>query len=102
MANINQVGTAEDACDKGNDVRFAVLTRVAAVALLTPLVGYLVEGSDNRVWQVIHDYRHSELLIFLAGCGVIACVEALAWLLGLLFMKGHVNRLCASQRRAEK
>ena len=102
MANVNQVGTAKDACEKGNDVRLAVITRVAAVALLTPLVGYLVEGSDNRIWRVIQDYRHSELLIFLAGCGVIACVEALAWLLGLLFTKGHVNRLCAPQRPAEK
>ena len=41
MANLNQVGTTKDACDKGNDVRFAILSRVAAVALLTPVVGLL-------------------------------------------------------------
>jgi hypothetical protein len=100
MATLNQVGTTKDGCDKGNDVRFAVLTRVAAVALLTPLVGYLLEQSDSRVWQVIQYYSRSELLIFLVGCGVIACVEVLAWLLRLLFTNGYVNRLCGSRRRA--
>ena len=102
MPNLNQVGTTKYACDEGHDVRLAILTRVAAVALLTPLVGYLLEGSDNRVREVIQNYYHSELLIFLAGCGVIACVEVPAWLLRLPFTKGLVNRQCRSQRPAEK
>jgi uncharacterized membrane protein AbrB (regulator of aidB expression) len=88
MANLNQVGATKDACDKGNDVRLALLSRVVAVALLTPLIGYLLEESHNRVWEVIHYYSRSELLIFLVGCGVIACVEVLAWLLRLPFTKG--------------
>jgi hypothetical protein len=88
MANLDNVGTTKDACDKGNGVRFAVLSRVAAVALLTPLVGYLLEESNNRLWEVIQYYSRSELLIFLAGCGAIACVEVLAWLLRLPFTKG--------------
>jgi len=93
MANFNPVGTTKDAFDKGSDARFAVLSRVAAVALFTPLVGYLLEESDNRVWEVIQDYSRSELIVFLGGCGVIACVEVLAWLLRLPFTKGHVKRL---------
>jgi hypothetical protein len=88
MANLNQVGATKVACNNGNDVRFAILSRVAAVALLTPLVGYLVDESDRRVWEVIQDYSHSELLVFLAGCGIVACVEVLAWLLRLPFTKG--------------
>jgi hypothetical protein len=88
MANLNQVGTTKDACDKGNDVRLAVLSRVAAVALLTAPVGYLLEESHNRVWEVIQYYSRSELLIFLVGCGVIACVEVLAGLLRWPFTKG--------------
>jgi hypothetical protein len=88
MANLDQVGTAKNACDKGNVDRFAVFSRVAAVALLTPLVGYLLEESHNRVWEVIQYYSRSELLIFLIGCGVIVCVEVLAWILRLPFTKG--------------
>jgi hypothetical protein len=88
MANLNQVGTTKDACDKGNDARFAVLSRVAAVALLTPLVGYVLEESHIRVWEVIQYYSRSELLIFLVGCGVIGCVEVLARLLRLPFNNG--------------
>jgi hypothetical protein len=83
MADLNQVGTTRDGCDKGNDVRFAVFSRVAAVALLTPLVGYLFEISDNRAWEIVQYYSRCELLIFLIGCGAIACVEVLAWPLRL-------------------
>jgi hypothetical protein len=93
MANFKQMGSTKDVCDEGSDFRLAVLSRVVAVALLTPLVGYLLEESNNRVWEVIQYYSRSELLIFVVGCGLIACVEVLAWLLRLPFTKGHVNRL---------
>jgi hypothetical protein len=87
MANLNQVGATKVGCNEGDDRRLAVLSRVVALALLTPLFGYLVDENGNRVRQVIQDYLHSELFVFLVGCGVIACVETLAWLLR------HVYRL---------
>jgi hypothetical protein len=87
VTKLNQVGTTKKACNQGNDFRIAVLSRVVAVALLTPLVGYLLEERNSRVWEVIQYYSRSELLIFTVGCGAIACVDVLAWLLRLPFTK---------------
>ncbi|MEX2310434.1 MAG: hypothetical protein WD738_22900 [Pirellulales bacterium] len=81
-----------------------ILSRVAAIAILAIPVGYLIQEIDDRDWQTIQDYSHEELLaylesarlpshvvsiavVFLIGCGVIACVEVLAWLLRLPFRK---------------
>ena len=60
---------------------------------LSPIVGYLLEENNSRVREFIRDYSHSELLVFLAGCDVIACVEALAWLVRWSFSKGAFDGL---------
>ncbi len=81
-----------------------ILSRVAAIAILAIPVGYLLQEVDDRDWQTIQDYSHEELMayiesirlpshlvtilvVFLIGCGIIACVEVLAWLLRLPFRK---------------
>jgi hypothetical protein len=89
MVNLIPDGATTDACDKVSGVRLAVLSRVVAVALLTPLVGYLLEENNDRVWEVLQDYSRSELFVFAAGCAFIACVEALAWLMRMPFTRGR-------------
>lgn len=66
------------------EMKSSILSRVVAVALLTAPLGYLLEV-DKQDWGIFRRYSHSELLIFLVGCGFIACVELLAWLLQLPF-----------------
>lgn len=82
-----------------------ILSRVAAIAILAIPVGYMFQEIDNHDWQTIQDYSRAELmaylesvrmpshlvailLVFLIGCGVTACVEALAWILRLPFRTG--------------
>jgi hypothetical protein len=79
-----------------------ILSRVAAIAILAIPIGYIFQEIDNRDWKTVQDYSHAELMaylesvrlpshlvtilvVFLVGCGIIACVEVLAWLLRLPF-----------------
>ena len=79
-----------------------ILSRVAAIAILAVPIGYIFQEIDDRDWETIQDYSHAELMaylesvrlpshlvtilvVFLIGCGVITCVEVVAWLLRLPF-----------------
>lgn len=74
-----------------------VLSRLVAIVLLSVPAGYVFQEIDNRDWEVIQEYDHSELLahiqscrlpshfvtivvVLLTGCGFTACIEVVAWL----------------------
>jgi hypothetical protein len=73
----------------------SIISRAIAILILSVPAGYVFHETDNRDWQVIQGYSHDELLaylesallpshlatiimVFLVGCGTVACVEALA------------------------
>jgi hypothetical protein len=76
----------------------AIVSRAVAILILSVPVGYVFYEMDSRDWLTIQEYSHEELLaylesvlipshvvaiiiIFLVGCGIVACVEVLAWTL---------------------
>jgi hypothetical protein len=76
----------------------AIVSRAFAILILSVPTGYILYEMDNRDWQIMQEYSHEELLaylesvlvpshlvailiVFLVGCGTVACVEALAWTL---------------------